>query len=266
MNQNPQKTQNQNQIRTLKLPLKWLRYMIVFWMVTSLGCKPAGQTATDQEDFATGTVADTSPPHLVGTRIVIDTETLEELGYSHFEPVKEASGFLIGGENSNETIAGLKELAGISIADLENQMRPGATGEEGSDAGFLGPNESLLELLAADNEFVLEKLKTNHQNLARTLMLLGYYAKKMAYKNPVDVNFQGQNFRVKSKQWKGYQHSPFQDGTKTFVDVTITNLNSKKTLEYSLLVPHMIERYGFYEGHGTSYRVDPAKIADVLGL
>ena len=42
------------------------------------------------------------------------------------------------------------------------------------------------------------------------------------------------------------------------------NLSHDKTLKYSLLVPHMIERYGFHEGHGTPYRVEPEAVAQVL--
>ena len=30
------------------------------------------------------------------------------------------------------------------------------------------------------------------------------------------------------------------------------------------VVPDMIERYGFYEGKGTPYRVDPKKIVEVF--
>jgi hypothetical protein len=33
---------------------------------------------------------------------------------------------------------------------------------------------------------------------------------------------------------------------------------------FSLLVPEMVERYGFYEGKGTLYRVDLRAAVDVL--
>src|SRR5262249_35493691 len=32
----------------------------------------------------------------------------------------------------------------------------------------------------------------------------------------------------------------------------------------ALLVPYMIERYGFYEGKGTSYRVEPRQVVEVF--
>ena len=42
------------------------------------------------------------------------------------------------------------------------------------------------------------------------------------------------------------------------------NLDNGKKIAYSLLVPHMIERYGFYEGKGTPYRVEPRTVFQVL--
>jgi hypothetical protein len=74
----------------------------------------------------------------------------------------------------------------------------------------------------------------------------------------------GRRFKVTVVYWRGYQYSPFQDGTKTNCDIRLVNLDTGKILDYSLLVPDMIARYGFYEGKGTKYRVDPAKIFAVL--
>ena len=50
----------------------------------------------------------------------------------------------------------------------------------------------------------------------------------------------------------------------TNCEATVWNLTSRKKLTYSLLVPHMIERYGFYEGKGTSYRVEPRAVLQVF--
>ena len=50
----------------------------------------------------------------------------------------------------------------------------------------------------------------------------------------------------------------------TNCDATVWNLENGKKLNYSLLVPHLIERYGFYEGKGTPYRVEPRAILEVF--
>ena len=60
------------------------------------------------------------------------------------------------------------------------------------------------------------------------------------------------------------QLSPFRDGTESGANVVVENLDNGQQLRYALLVPYMIERYGFYEGKGTPYRVDPRQIVEVF--
>jgi hypothetical protein len=176
------------------------------------------------------------------------------------------TGFLVGGKNPTTRVESLKQINGRTIAELEKQMRPGAEGEEGSTKGFLGPRESLLAVLAADNRYVVEERGLTHQELARhlhTLGAIGFWQKRR--KEPEkEFTYHGRRFKVTVWISKGYQFSPFRDGTKTDSEATVHNLSNGKKLHYSLLVPHMIERYGFYEGKGTPYRVDPRKALAVL--
>jgi hypothetical protein len=69
---------------------------------------------------------------------------------------------------------------------------------------------------------------------------------------------------VKADPTSGTQPSPFRDGTNSGINVTVHNLVNGKKLRYSLLVPYMIERYGFYEGKGTPYRVKPREVVEVF--
>jgi len=172
------------------------------------------------------------------------------------------SGFIIAGKNSSEVIRNLKTLNQRPIAELEKVMRPGGS----SESGFLGEAESLLEVLVADNDTVTQKLKLSHAQLARPLLVIGNYAARHASTKPIAVSYGKEVFQVNSALSRGFQDSPFEDETKTNATILITNLRTGQKLSYSLLVPHMIERYGFYEGKGTPYRVDPLKIAQVLGL
>jgi hypothetical protein len=146
-------------------------------------------------------------------------------------------------------------------------MRPGAEGEVGSRAGFLGPKESLLSVMAADNAYVVDELGLTHQALARPLRVIGAIGrrewKEAMEEEGHEFTYQGR-FRVKVVRYKGYQKSPFMDDTRTDTDVTVENLDTKKSLKYSLLVPDLIDRYGFYEGTGTPYRVDPKEATAVL--
>jgi hypothetical protein len=194
---------------------------------------------------------------------------LKELGIELVSPQKDAkTGFLVGGKNATALVQGLTEINGRTVAELEKDMRPGARTEdfEGSDKGFLGPEEKLLDVLAADNQFVVDELGLTHQELARHLRVLAAIGdwQVMRKKPSTEFLYHGRRMTVQRLYFKGYQLSPFRDGTKTSTDATIHNLSNGKTLAYSLLVPDMIERYGFYEGKGTPYRVEPRSIVEVL--
>jgi hypothetical protein len=76
--------------------------------------------------------------------------------------------------------------------------------------------------------------------------------------------YHSRKFKVKGVSTFGFQDSPFGDGTRSGSDVTVHNLSNGKKLGYALLVPYMVERYGFYEGKGTSYRVDPRKVVEIF--
>jgi len=170
--------------------------------------------------------------------------------------------FVVGGKNSTATIRKLKSLNGRTIAELEADMRPDPHGVAGhrSTKGFLGPNEKLLEVMAADNAYVVDELGLTHQELAKHLHAL----RDLGGFEPKDVVYQGRRFRVEVLFWKGSQWSPFLDDTRTSEDAQVESLDNGKKLKYSCLVPFMIERYGFYEGKGTPYRVEPRDVIELF--
>jgi len=249
-----------------------LRRLVVLAIVLATACRTTDGTGeTDGTDGAdvrepsrrpggSALASGTSDPPFVDS---IGGKTSADLGLTFVEPYPdEESPFVIGGRNETATIASLRSLAGVPIAELEARMRPGGRGPGGSDAGFLGPEESLLEVLCADNAYVVDELGWTHQELARSLLLLVAYGES----NEGEFVYRGMRFDVEVVAFKGYQHSPFEDGTRTNRDATIRNLDEGESLTLSMLVPLMIERYGFYEGTGTSYRVDPRDVVAVLGL
>jgi hypothetical protein len=187
---------------------------------------------------------------------------LDELGVRLVAPRKDPrTGFVVGGTNATSLIKGLTEINGIPIANLEKAMRPGAL----SQAGFLGKGEGLLEVMAADNRYVVEELGLTHQELAKHLHVLGAIGRRH-FPQEAAFTYHGSTFKVKVVSSHGYQDSPFKDGTRTNSDATVQNVGNGKKLGFSLLVPFMIERYGFYEGKGTTYRVDPHQVVQVLDI
>lgn len=176
------------------------------------------------------------------------------------------TGFYSGAKNETALIRKLTSINGRSIADLETDMRPGAKGELGSTAGFLGKDEQLLDVLAADNDYVLGTLGLSHQLLAKHLHAIGAIGLWLDRGDGKKVEFvyHGRRYRVETIRTKGTQPSPFNDGTESGDNVKVENLDTGAKLEYALLVPYMIDRYGFYEGKGTSYRVDPKQVVELF--
>lgn len=171
-----------------------------------------------------------------------------QLGIQPVPAKKDAkTGFIVGGKNPTALIQKLTEIAGRSIADLEKDMRPGGY----STKGFLGKEERLLDILTMDNDYVVAELGLTHQELAKHMHLLGAVAFKHATSQPMDLTYHGKKYRVRATLFRGFAQSPFLDGTKTNCEATLENVATGKKVSYSLLVPHMIERYGFYEGKGT---------------
>jgi hypothetical protein len=173
------------------------------------------------------------------------------------------TGFVVGGTNSTELIRKLTEINGLTIATLEKTMRPGKS----SSAGFLGKEEKLLEVMAADNKTVVDELGLTHQDLARPMHAMGAVALllgKTANAPPVEFIYEGRRFKVKRSDTRGRQPSPFDDDTASGSNALVHNLDSGKKIGYGLLVPFMVERYGFYEGKGTPYRVEPRQVVEVF--
>lgn len=212
---------------------------------------------------------DSRAPSLLKDSRMIREPSLEELGITSMQEFFEQSGFVQGGVNDTETIRGLESINGVSINRLEAYMRP----RELSATGFLGEDESLIDVLARDNEQVLAHDLT-HQDLALPLR----YIEKLYEQGMIkiadfqelttpgfnEITFDGHPYRVAVLAWRGYQGSPFCDETKTDHDFTVLNLETGQTVGYSALLVEMIPRYGFYEGTGTSYRTPPEDIINTF--
>jgi hypothetical protein len=172
------------------------------------------------------------------------------------------SNFVVGGPNSTAEIMKLTEnslVAGSTIKELEARMRPGKL----SEAGFLGLNESLVSILAEDNKLVVDELGLTHQELAIPLKLVGEAWFKAGRVSTI-FEYHDQKLKVDVVSYAGTQSSPFLDKIATRVDVRVVNQASGATITYSGLMPALIERYGFYEGKETPYRVNPKDILKVF--
>lgn len=181
----------------------------------------------------------------------------EEIGIERIEEVQEGS-FRIGGVNKGEAIKSLLTLNKRSVGHLENLMQPGRA----SDSGYLARGQSLVGVLAQDNDYVIGKGFT-HQQLGAALR----YAQAMYHTFGLhDYVYSGVPFHTKVLSWRGSVESPFRDESSASEDLVLINRANGREIKCSFLLAEMISRYGFYEGPGTRYRLEPVDLIEVLGL
>jgi hypothetical protein len=187
--------------------------------------------------------------------------TTKELDLDHdtSHPDISSSAFVVGGVNSTDVIRELKGLNGRSIIQLETDMRPCRIGGTVSFDGFIGRNDSLIEVLAADNKLV-KRLGLTHQDLA---LPLRYVERIVNLGFDYEFSFRGSQYEVESSSFATPIISPFGDGTGSRTDVDIHNLTNGESMRLNLLLAEMINRYGFYEGN-VGHRVEPEDIIKVF--
>ncbi len=184
----------------------------------------------------------------------------------------------------------------LSIPDLkqlEDRMRPGAM----SLHGFLGVNESLENVLEEDDK-VLKNWGLTHTQLADELEAIlsiaigkksenikDWFIKKTPYPNlyePLslpkfsidnmpsdDKGYMIGKLHVFIKSWRGVQECPWGciiHPDWASIDFMILNRESGEFFTGPGLAVHLIREHHFFEGKGTSFRVDPAKAIRVLEI
>lgn len=186
-----------------------------------------------------------------------------------------------------------------SISELERRMRP----ESWSEMGFLGHLESLEVVLAQDNQ-TLKALDISYEQIAEALekilqsvldqrdKLLEENSQEFRQregKEPIfdlyepdyipnfslnnlpstDLGYLiGNKFQVFMRHYRGLQKCPWGCEYDYWSSLTflILNRQSAKFVTGSGLIVHLIRKHHFFEGIKTPFRVDPARVADVLEL
>ncbi len=155
-----------------------------------------------------------------------------------------------------------------TLTEVEARMRPGVL----SQHGFLGPNESLLEVLARD-AVALRDLGLTPGLIADRLDEL-ISAAEAAPSRSAHIG----HFTVEITVYTGFQlcpwtpdlHSgqcPMGGGVRhASTDWRVKNRRSGEIMRGSGLIVHLIRVHGFFEGLESKYRVDPERVARLLEL
>lgn len=179
--------------------------------------------------------------------------------------------FKEGSVNSDEAILGLKELNGLPIEILEERLRPkgikGAFVGFYSYDGFIGEDESLIEVLLEANQTVRERGYT-HEILANWLdlaMLASQSSEGKFSFNEMEFEVfcagtvsRGQESPFKNSELENDPEADGWDG-----HYWVKKLTTGRNFEFTPPIPRWARKYGFYEGD-SPYRVDPALVIDTF--
>ncbi len=141
---------------------------------------------------------------------------------------------------------------------LRNRMAPGVLCRD----GFLGHDHRPVNEIIASDRAEVDRLGLTSQQLADRLQEI-LEATDPAPGATRDV---GENLEAKFTEGMGRIPSPFADGIFPKGEVELRRTDTGETLTFTPLSVHLIREHDFYQGHGSRYRIDPARLARVLGM
>ncbi|MFH1760015.1 MAG: hypothetical protein ABIA63_02840 [bacterium] len=132
-----------------------------------------------------------------------------------------------------------------------------------SGSGFLGnDNRSLEEIIDADLQ-MLNKLGISKEELADNLIMV-FKRAKSAFGAEVTVTDSTKAIYYESR---GRIPSPFKgDGVFEKGIVMVKNIKMHKEIVITSLSINLVEKYGFFQGIGSPYRINPEIAVLILGL
>lgn len=140
---------------------------------------------------------------------------------------------------------------------IELAMQPGQI----TCDGFLG-NDSrpLADILAADQAEV-DRLGLSHHQMARRMIEF-----RDAGRNAMgDLVVVPPHWEVRVDSARGKLPCPFgEPGLYPKINITVRNVWNGGEITFTDLHIHLIDLHGFYEGQGTAFRIEPARLAEVL--
>lgn len=142
---------------------------------------------------------------------------------------------------------------------IQENMMPGTL----SAHGFLGnDSRNLTDILLADAK-TLEQAGITKEALADKMQMLTDLGAE-GFGRPTTVD---ERFDVEVEGYKGKLPCPFQDNVNVEKRQTLVKrLDTGVIIRWTDLSIHMIREHGFFEGHGSIYRLDPVELARFLQM
>ena len=127
--------------------------------------------------------------------------------------------------------------------------------------GFMGTDSrSVAEIIDADTR-ELSRLGYSAEQIVSRMQTITNTA-KAGFENWVRIDDKRQAVLVEAR---GFTICPWPHSGHCAKRVTtVERLDSGETIHFSDLNIHMIAKHGFFEGRGSAFRIEPAKLTDII--
>jgi len=142
------------------------------------------------------------------------------------------------------------------LKKASENMEPGIITAE----GFLGSDKRNLSTVIDEDSQLMRKLDLDPRELARRFRYFMEEGRK-GLGEPVTVD---KKWLVKTDEARGHLACPWEDGIFRKINVTVERKDSGEKVFFTDLSVHLLEAHGFLEGRGSSFRLEPEIVHNVL--
>ena len=145
----------------------------------------------------------------------------------------------------------------VRMEQIQHEMQPGVITRD----GFLGSDRRPLSEILDEDDAEVKRLGYSHASIAARMREL-----REAGRRGLGLAIRvAPHFDVRVDGVRGRLPCPFgHAGVFPKTNITVTNQRTGRTVIYTDLSIHMIERHGFYEGEGSPFRIAPRDLAETI--
>ena len=143
-----------------------------------------------------------------------------------------------------------------NMKKAQDNMAPGVITAD----GFLGDDTRSLQDIIVEDEERMRYYKLDIDDTVQVLKDLMEEGRN-GLGEPITVD---EKWLVQTTEARGHLACPFEDGIQRKITTVIKNLKNGTTIMVSALSLHLMQKHHFFEGKGSSFRLEPETLKKVL--
>jgi hypothetical protein len=145
------------------------------------------------------------------------------------------------------------------MKEIQERMKPGVITRD----GFLGPDErNLIDILVEDDAEV-KRLGLTHEQIAARMQEL----RDAGRAGLGDLISVAPHYEISLDIARGKLPCPFgHRGLIRKSMILVKNLEKEREITFTDMNIHMVGEHGFYQGRGSSFRIDIGDLVDILDI